>query len=204
MAQYEPQDFSHLLGTPGFSDESLKQHFDLYAGHVNNVNALADELATSPVSGTPSSDWSELRRRFGWEWNGMRLHELYFENLTKSPTPAEKNSELGKRLAADFGSFQSWVKVFRATGCLRGIGWAALVWDAVADRFHNVWIGEHDSGHLAGCPVILLMDVFEHAFLPDYGAKRSRYIDGFFAAIDWSVAEKRLAAAASVLEPAAV
>ncbi len=77
MALHERKDFSHLLGTPGLSDSLLQPHFDLYAGHLNSVNELSDELASSPVNGTPASDWSELKRRFGWEWNGMRLHELY-------------------------------------------------------------------------------------------------------------------------------
>ena len=203
MATYDPKDFSHLTGTPGLGDALLKQHFDLYAGHLNSVNALADELANTPVNGTPSSDWSELKRRFGWEWNGMRLHELYFENLTKFPHPPEKSSEMAKRLAADFGSFPSWTKDFRATGSLRGTGWAALVWDGLSDRFHNIWINENDTGHLVNCSVILLLDVFEHAYLMDYGARRAGYIDAFMAAIDWSVAESRLLAAeASVLAPA--
>ena len=202
MAIYEPKDFSHLTGTPGLGDALLRQHADLYAGHLNSVNALTDELASAPVNGTPSSDWSELKRRFGWEWNGMRLHELYFENLTKFSTPPEKTSELAKRLAANFGSFQAWAKDFRATCSLRGPGWAALVWDGLADRFFNVWINENDAGHLVTCSVILLVDAFEHAYLLDYGARRAGYIDAIMAAIDWSVAEGRLAAAeASVLAP---
>ncbi len=202
MAQYERKDFSHLLGTPGFSDDLLLRHFELYAGHVSSLNALADDLATRPMNGAPSQDWSELKRRFGWEWNGVRLHELFFENLTPSPAPLEKSSDLARQLAADFGSFQSWMRDFRSTGSIRGVGWAALVRDTAANRLRNVWIGEHDSGLLAGCPLIVLMDVFEHAFVGDYGSKRAQYVDAFLAAVDWSVAEQRLVAAtASVLEP---
>jgi Fe-Mn family superoxide dismutase len=202
MAQYEQKDFSHLLGTPSFSDALLLRHFELYAGHVSNLNALADELTTRPMNGAPAPDWSELKRRFGWEWNGGRLHELYFENLTRSPAPLEKSSDVARELAADFGSFQSWMREFRSTGCIRGVGWAALVRDTAANRLRNVWIGEHDSGLLVGCPVILLMDVFEHAYVGDYGSRRAEYVDAFLAAIDWSVAEERLSAAtASVLEP---
>ncbi len=203
MALYERKDFSHLLGTPGLSDGLLQTHFDLYAGHLNSANELSDELASSTVNGTPASEWSELKRRFGWEWNGMRLHELFFENLTRTPVQPEKSSPLATRLAAEFGSFAAWMKNFRVTGLIRGVGWAALVWDPAADRFHNVWIDENDGGHLAGCPVILLLDAFEHAYVTDYGAKRGRYVDACLAAIDWSVAERRFAAAeASVLVPA--
>ncbi len=107
------------------------------------------------------------------------------------------------RLAAEFGSLASWTKDFRATGMIRGTGWVALVWDPTSDRFHNVWIDGNDGGHLAGCPLILLLDAFEHAYLTDYGAKRGRYFDACLAAVDWSVAESRFAAAqASVLVPA--
>jgi len=133
----------------------------------------------------------------------MRLHDHYFENLTRNPAPMEKTSALASSVVADFGSFPSWVKEFRATGSLRGIGWAALVWDSAAGRLHNTWIDGNDGGHLVGCSVILVMDVFEHAFVMDYGAKRGRYIDAFLAAAHWSVAESRFEAArASVLVPA--
>jgi Fe-Mn family superoxide dismutase len=195
MGLFEPKPFPHLLGAPGLEDALLKQHLDLYAGHLNTVNELVDELADAPVNGTPPSDWSEQKRRFGWEWNGLRLHELYFENLTRFPAPPGKSAGIGRRLATQFGSFQSWAKDFRTTGSIRGVGWAALVWDCEADRFHNIWINENDTGHLVGSFVLLLMDVFEHAYVAQYGARRAAYIDAFMAAIDWSVAESRLAAA---------
>ena len=191
MALYSTKDFSRLLGTPGFSDALLKQHFDLYAGYVRNANALHDELGASAPAKPPTPSWSELKRRFGWEWNGMRLHEIYFGNLTKSAHKAERDVPLLARIGKDFGSREAWEKEFRATGSLRGIGWAALVWDPVAQHLFNVWIDEHDRGALAGCPIVLVMDVFEHAFLTDYGTKRGEYIDAFLAAADWEEAARR-------------
>ena len=121
----------------------------------------------------------------------MRLHEMYFGNLTKKRAALEKASGLGAQIGRDFGSREAWEKEFRATGSLRGIGWAALVWDAGVRRLFNVWIDEHDRGQLAGCPVLLLMDVFEHAFMTDYGTKRADYIDAFLAAADWELAAHR-------------
>ena len=196
MALYSAKDFTGLLGTPGFSDALLKQHFELYGGYVKNVNALHDELEAATPAKPPTPSWSELKRRFGWEWNGMRLHEVYFGNLTKKRTSPEKNAGLGAQLARDFGSREAWEKEFRATGSLRGIGWAAVVWDAEARRLFNVWVDEHDRGQLAGCPVILLMDAFEHAYMADYGTKRGEYIDAFLAAADWEVAVRRFELAA--------
>jgi Fe-Mn family superoxide dismutase len=191
MALYSAQDFTRLLGTPGFSDALLTQHFELYRGYVKNANALHDELEAASPAKTPAPYWSELKRRFGWEWNGMRLHEMYFGNLTKKRTTLEKASGLTSQISRDFGSHDAWEKEFRATGSLRGIGWAALVWDGEARRLFNVWIDEHDRGQLAGCPVLLLMDVFEHAFMMDYGTKRAEYIEAFLAAADWDLATHR-------------
>ncbi|MFI5119438.1 MAG: superoxide dismutase [Thermoanaerobaculia bacterium] len=193
MALYSTKDFSRLLGTPGFSDGLLKQHFELYAGYVRNANGLHAELEASAPAKPPTPAWSELKRRFGWEWNGMRLHEIYFGNLTRNAR--RPGGSLVDRIESDFGSRDAWEKEFRATGSLRGIGWAALVWDAAARRLFNVWIDEHDRGVLAGCPILLLMDVFEHAFMMDYGTKRADYIDAFLAAADWEEAARRYEAA---------
>jgi Fe-Mn family superoxide dismutase len=104
MALYSTKDFSRLLGTPGFSDPLLKQHFELYAGYVKNANALSDELEASSPAKPPTPAWSELKRRFGWEWNGMRLHETYFGNMTKTARPPERDAPLAARIAKDFGS----------------------------------------------------------------------------------------------------
>jgi superoxide dismutase, Fe-Mn family len=191
MALYSTKDFSRLIGTPGFSDALLKQHFELYAGYVKNANALCDELASSAPGKPPTPAWSELKRRFGWEWNGMRLHETYFGNMTKTARAPGRDTPLIARIGKDFGSREAWEKDFRGTGSLRGIGWVALTWDPVAHRLFNVWIDEHDRGALAGCPVVLVMDVFEHAYLTDYGTKRADYIDAFLAAADWEEAARR-------------
>lgn len=191
MAIYSTKDFSALLGTPGFSDALLKQHFDLYAGYVKNANALHDELAAASPAKPPTPAWSELKRRFGWEWNGMRLHEIYFGNLTRRRGAPTRDAGLLAQVARDFGSREAWEKDFRATGSLRGIGWAALVWEPGAGRLFDVWIDEHDRGALASCPILLLMDVFEHAYLTDYGTKRGEYIDAFLAAADWHEASRR-------------
>lgn len=184
---YSPQDFKHLLGMPGMSDALLTNHFTLYEGYVKNVNAIG-ERAQTIEPGTPES--AELRRRFGWEWNGMRLHELYFGNLTKETVSLDSQSSIAKAIAERFGSFEVWEKDFRTAGAMRGIGWVALVEDK--ERLFNIWINEHDAGNLVGTKPLLIMDVFEHAFMLDYGLKRADYIEAFFKAIDWEVVEGRL------------
>ena len=140
---------------------------------------------------TSTVEFAELKRRFGWEFNGMRLHELYFENMSQSAKPIDQKSKLFKQIVKDFGSYETWEADFRAVGAMRGIGWAILYFDLQANRLFNVWINEHDTGHLATAQPILVMDVFEHAFMIDYGLKRADYIAAFFGAINWLAVAKR-------------
>jgi len=189
---YEPKNFEHLLGTKGFSDQLLKNHFTLYQGYVTNTNKLSDALGALLKEGkTGTPEYAEIKRRFGWEFNGMRLHEYYFGNMTKTSVELDRNSKFTNKLVEDFGSYENWEKDFKATGSMRGIGWTVLYYDPVANRLFNVWINEHDVSHLSGAVPLLIMDVFEHAFMIDYGLKRADYIEAFFKAIDWAVPAKR-------------
>lgn len=189
---YEAKNFDSLIGLNGFSDQLLKNHFTLYQGYVNNTNKF-DEilkgLEKDNKFGTP--EYAELNRRFGWEFNGMRLHEYYFENLTKEAIALSADSELFKKIIQEFGSYEMWEKDFKSMGAMRGIGWVVLYYDAKADRPFNVWINEHDVGHLTGAVPLLVMDVFEHSYMLDYGLKKADYIERFFKAIDWRAVEKR-------------
>ncbi len=189
---YATKDYSSLLGMKGFSETLLKNHFTLYQGYVTNTNKAADALAQMLKDGkTAVPEFAELKRRFGWEFNGMRLHELYFENL-KGGNAMDKTGRLAKKLEKDFGGVDAWEKDFRATGAMRGIGWVALYHDAAGDRLYNCWINEHDVAHLAGCTPVLIMDVFEHAYMTDYQLKRADYIEAFFSNINWKTVESRL------------
>ena len=189
---YSAKDYTNLIGMEGFSETLLKNHFTLYQGYVTNTNKLADLLMAMLKEGkTGTPEYSELKRRFGFEFNGMRLHEYYFENL-KGKTPLDKASTLAKKLADAYGSYDAWEQDFRATGAMRGIGWAILYQDNVTGGLFNQWINEHEVGHLAGCRPILVMDVFEHAYMIDYGLKRADYIAAFFKNINWDVVAGRV------------
>lgn len=187
---YAAQDFSKLLGTPGFSEALLKNHFTLYQGYVTNTNKVLEALSGLLRDGKAATpEYAELKRRLGWEFDGMRLHELYFGNLGGA-SPLTGFPAVEKALAASFGSVADWEKDFRAVGAMRGIGWAVLYADDA--RLFNCWVNEHDVGHPAGCTPLLVMDVFEHAFLLDYGLKRADYIEAFMKAVDWGAVAKRL------------
>jgi Fe-Mn family superoxide dismutase len=189
---YTAKDYSKLIGMEGFSQTLLNNHFTLYQGYVTNTNKLMDALAALLKDGkTATPEYAEMKRRFGWEFNGMRLHEYYFENLG-GKAPLEKGGVLGKMMAASFGNIETWEQDFRATGAMRGIGWAVLYEDEATRGLLNTWINEHDVGHLAGGRPILIMDVFEHAYMTDYGIKRADYIAAFFKNINWKASESRI------------
>jgi Fe-Mn family superoxide dismutase len=122
----------------------------------------------------------------------MRLHEYYFENMKAGGEQLASGSALHKVLTQQFGTFENWQKDFVGTGSMRGIGWAILYYDKEGDRYFNCWVNEHDMGHLAGCKPLLVMDIFEHAFMLDYGTKRADYIASFIKAIDWKKVEERM------------
>jgi Fe-Mn family superoxide dismutase len=189
---YTAKDYSKLIGMEGFSQALLNNHFTLYQGYVTNTNKVTDILAGMMKEGkTGAPEYAELKRRFGWEFNGMRLHDYYFENLG-GKAPLNKGGALAKKLAASFGSYEDWEKDFKATGAMRGIGWVILYEDIMTGSLFNVWVNEHDAGHPAGCRPILIMDVFEHAYMVDYGLKKADYITAFFKNINWPAAEARL------------
>lgn len=182
---YTSKDYSHLIGMEGFSEKALQLHFKLYQGYV----AAANEL-TSKIKESSGAVESELKRRLAWELNGMRLHELYFDNLG-SQTLLSNESPLYKRIIKEFGSIDQWKRDFIQTGSMRGIGWVVLCQDSADGRLYNLWIGEHDMGHLAGAKPLLVMDVFEHAYMLDYLSERIKYIEAFFKNINWKAVQNR-------------
>jgi len=189
---YVAKDFAFLLGMPGFSDTLLKNHFTLYQGYVNNTNKVMELLAgmvKEGKEGTP--EFAELKRRQGWEFNGMRLHELYFANLGGDGDVSRAPNLMNKK-QGQFGDVATCARDFKATASMRGIGWVILYQDVESGLLFNQWINEHDGGHPAGCNPILVLDVFEHAFITDYGLKRADYIEAFFKNVKWDVVEKRL------------
>lgn len=189
---YQAKDYTSLVGMQGFSEALLKNHFTLYQGYVTNTNKLLETLGQMLKEGKGGNpEYAELKRRLGWEFNGMRLHEYYFENLG-GKGGINRSGRFFQKLVDSFGSYEAWERDFRATGSMRGIGWAILYQDVFSGQFINFWINEHDVGHPAGGMPILVLDVFEHAFMIDYGLKRADYIDAFFKNINWAEVEKRV------------
>lgn len=191
---YVEKDFTHLKGLTGISDKTLEVHLGLYSGYVKNTNILNEkvvELIENNKSGSP--EYSELKRRYGFEYNGMRLHEYYFGNLKAGGSDLKESSALGKTIGETYGELAAWKNDFVKVGSMRGIGWAILFQDPMTKVLSNHWITLHEEGNIAGFVPILVMDVWEHAFLLDYKpAERGKYIEAFFSNVDWSAVESRL------------
>jgi len=187
-----------LSDLTGISNETLAMHFKLYEGYVTNTNVLnqriADLIGTGTLDPTQSAAFSELKRRFGFEYNGMVLHEYYFENMQKHGTGDPSTGDQFVNAATDsFGDYDVWKADFMNTGKMRGVGWAAVYQDPSNGQISNHWINLHETGNVAGYKPILIMDVWEHAFIRDYApVDRPKYIEAFFANINWDVVNSRL------------
>jgi Fe-Mn family superoxide dismutase len=186
-------------GLAGISEDQIAQHWHLYEGYVTQVNTLRQELQTLRREGKNASVlYADRRRRFGFEYNGMVLHELYFGNLKAKTHEPGATSALKKTLTGQFGAFDTFKEDFVAAGSTRSVGWAILALDPATGNLNTQFIELHEDGHIAGFVPILVMDVWEHAYMVDYGASgRDDYIKAFFGNVNWPVVEQRFSDASS-------
>jgi Fe-Mn family superoxide dismutase len=194
--RYEPKNFPRLKGLSGISDSLLQDHFKLYEGYVKNVNDLNAELdkilKEGKAKGTNPA-FAEVTRRLGFEYGGMVLHELYFGNLAPEPDALVKTGPLGTALNKAFGSVEAWLEDFKAIAGMRGVGWAIAYQNPETREISNHWIELHNGGHPPGFKPIVVMDCWEHAFVPDYKVtERAKYIEAYFKNLDWRACEGRL------------
>jgi superoxide dismutase, Fe-Mn family len=197
LQSYKPQQFD-LSGLKGISDQTLEMHFKLYEGYVQNTNVLTEKIAEILKDGKIDYEempaHSELTRRLGFEYNGMVLHEYYFGNMTRNGDgDPGQGSDFRRAAEASFGRYEVWKADFIAVGKMRGVGWAICYQDPTNGRLSNHWITLHEVGNVSGFTPLLVMDVWEHAFLLDYKpAERPKYVEAFFANVNWRVVEERL------------
>ena len=189
---YEPEKFN-IPSLDGISDESVKQHIGLYEGYVKNFNAISAKLVEYAADTEKNAHaLSELIRRRSFEFGGMRLHEYYFTQFEGGSTSLTTSGSLAKALAKDFGSADAAITQIKQVGMMRGPGWSILYYDKEGQTFHIGFTGEQHQGHFVTLPIILALDVWEHAFILDYGAAgKGKYIDAFFKNLNWGVMEKR-------------
>jgi len=198
IGSYKARQFN-LSGLKGISDQTLEMHFKLYEGYVKETNKLTERIAEFIKDGNVDQEempaYSELTRRLGFEYNGMVLHEYYFDNLLSGGGTGDPatSSQFAKAAESSFGSYEIWKADFVGIGKMRGVGWAICYQNPTNGRLSNHWITLHETGNVAGFIPILVMDVWEHAFLLDYKpAERPKYIEAFFSNIAWGAVDDRL------------
>ncbi len=195
MHTYTAQTFN--LGTlEGLSEKQIKAHIGLYEGYVKHINVLREQIAELTALDKEKYAYAimETRRRLGFEFNGMRMHEYYFTQLEGGAQALNGESALAKAVSEKYGSVGEFIQHFTSVGMSRGIGWSVLYADPVANTLHTAWVADHELGQLGGLPVILAMDMWEHAFMVDYlPAEKKNYVEAFLKNVNWSVIEKRFA-----------
>lgn len=175
----------------GISNRNIEEHLKLYAGYVKNANLIIDKMSTIN-SIKDAYVTGELFRRFSFEYNGMRNHEVYFSSFEGGAKSLNSESDLGKRILNLFGSYEKFVQEFTGLALTRGIGWAVLWYDKNEDKLLASWIDEQHLGQLNGCAMILAIDMWEHAYVYDYPtSEKKKYVEAFFENLNWSVVEER-------------
>ncbi len=177
----------------GLSKKQIDVHLALYEGYVKHVNVILDTIQKLREEDAAANTYvmNELRRRLGFEFDGMRMHEYYFEQFegAKGGSP---DSALAKAAEKKYGSGEKFLAHIKEVAGTRGVGWVVVYFDAVADTLHTAFVNDHELGQLAGLPIILAVDLWEHAYMVDYvPADKMTYVDAFLTNVNWSVPEAR-------------
>lgn len=194
MKEFEEKKFN-IPKLKGISEKTIEEHLKLYSGYVKNANSILNKIPEYEgyASADPFAPYvvSELRRRFSFEFGGIRNHEYYFSAFEWGPTPLTTGCPLHKAIEEEWGSFDKWLEIFKSIATTRGVGWAMLYFDPQSGRLLNNWNDEQHLGHLLGLSPILALDMWEHSFVADYQPSgKKQYIEDFFANLNWRVIEK--------------
>jgi len=190
MKLYEPKVFT-LPIIEGLSEKQLEIHMNLYKGYVKHVNLIQEQIKELKETNEHQYVIDELRRRFAFEFDGMRLHEYYFEQLVGGATTAPE--KLVALMSKKYESFDAFLTHIKEVAGSRGIGWVLVNYDDVAGHIHTSFVADHELGNLAGTRIILAIDLWEHAFMVDYvPAQKGAYVQTILDTINWEVVAKRL------------
>jgi Fe-Mn family superoxide dismutase len=192
---YTEQTFNIPENLIGISATNIAEHLKLYSGYVKHTNLILETLRnTTHDSASPADEYarSEMRRRYSFEYNGMKNHEYYFQQLEGGSIAINPESNLAKKITEQFGSFENWLSNFQSIAMTRGIGWAIMYYDTDHDTLHNIWVDEQHLGHLNSAQFIFGIDMWEHAYVSDYlPSGKKQYVADYLANVNWSVVEER-------------
>lgn len=196
MHTYTPQHFT-LPSLSGISEKQVTVHLGLYEGYVKHVNVLREQIADLSTLDAEKYAYAimETRRRLGFEFDGMRMHEYFFRQFEGGHSVLDTQSPLANALVEKYGSVDAFIAHFTQVGMTRGIGWSVLYADPLHNTLHTAWVADHELGGLSGLPIILAMDMWEHAFMVDYlPAEKKLYIEAFLKNVHWALPERRFTA----------
>lgn len=180
----------------GIGSKNIEEHLKLYKGYVTNANNVVEKISSLSQGffkdGADNSYMiAELFRRFSFEYNGMRNHEIYFSSLSGGAKELNPESDLAKKINETCVSFEIFMMGFKNMALTRGVGWAVLWYDKKDKRLIASWVDEQHLGQLNGCEMILALDMWEHAYVYDYPtSEKKKYIEAFFANLNWQVIEE--------------
>lgn len=190
MKTFETKTFN-IPTLKGISDKTIEEHLKLYTGYVKHANLILEQIQELKKDTEKNSyALGEINRRLGFEYNGMRNHEVYFASLSEG-TSLLRESALKNKIEEEWGSLDAWLTEFKAIAMTRGVGWAMLYYDEKDDRLLNAWIDEQHLGQLQGCTLILALDMWEHSFVADYQPSgKKQYVEDYFTNINWTNIER--------------
>ncbi|MDO8575200.1 MAG: Fe-Mn family superoxide dismutase [bacterium] len=185
----------------GISDKTTEEHLKLYSGYVKNANLILQKIDELSIDSEKNAYvLGELQRRFGFEFDGMRNHEIYFSSLSRESVEEGRflsgSSKLQGAISEEWNSFEKWLQRFKTVAMTRGVGWAILYYDKKTNRLLNSWVDEQHLGHLTGLTPILALDMWEHSYVADYlPSGKKKYIEDFFTNLNWQKIEENFSQA---------
>ncbi|WP_251862481.1 superoxide dismutase [Clostridium sp. Marseille-Q2269] len=176
----------------GMTSRQLTEHYKLYTGYVNNINEIWSIPNDAEDFKNSNATFSRLRcikRGESYALDGVKLHELYFENMTSGHVPM--NGAILDKILEDFNSVENFTELFKETGkSMRG--WVVLGIDPMDTKLHIFGSDAHDNGALWLSYPLLVMDVYEHAYFMDFGTDKTKYMDVFLQNVNWNLINERL------------
>ncbi len=189
---YTPKTFD-LPELTGISKKQIDVHLALYQGYVKHTNLILEKIEKLRAEDATENAYliNELRRRIGFEFDGMRMHEYYFEQLEGGANDISTGT-FATLAEAKYGGWNEFLAHLGEVAGTRGIGWVVVYFDSVANTLHTAFVNDHELGQLSGLPIMLAIDLWEHAFMVDYvPAEKKTYVDAFLANVNWGVVEAR-------------
>lgn len=190
---YTPRTFNFPT-LKGLSKEQIDVHLALYEGYVKHANLILDTIKRLREENAEQNAFviNELRRRLSFEFDGMRMHEYYFEQFEESVEVPDDHSPLRDAATEKYGDWDGFIAHLKEVAGTRGIGWVVVYYDTAHRKLHTAWVGDHEIGQFAGVPIILAIDMWEHAYMVDYRpADKKSYVGAFLDNVNWNVPEKR-------------